>query len=403
MDDNQDEGSEFGLTNVGTMNLQLTGINGDPQNNTGSLQTIEEDFNVCSEEINKAIEVESKESLLVSGGKHKDLEEMNMETDIESEGYSQEQNDNTDKEMASSMDHHFEDLDRSNVCDTHCTKESSDTEISLDNVHKEFVVCLNKEKDNTGTHITTDTETQEELLVVTDENESANCEEQLKHVEGCNEDNITSKSVLAIVTNIADQEPVEESKESLLQKLTSRGSISIVPSGVGLPTQSLTVVPALLKPKIAAKSVMVKQQKCKKIKIDPGNSMDIDKDFDSLISALSAGNNLEEKHCKLTPTETVQDMAMVQSNLDVLDEVLNTTETSTEQSKDVLNGVEEGTVKHLEETKGDQSLNISEDNQEIIPIPSPQSKNVEEGSAEILMNSKSVFYNKVQEFNRDMR
>lgn len=211
---------------------------------------------------------------------------------------------------------------------------------------------------------------------------------------------------------IAAEKTIEESKESLLQKLASRGAISITPSSGGTGNSSSSSLSirssALPIQKSGTKSAVIKQ-KSKKIKIDPGKSSDIDKDFDSLINFLSA-NNTEKDESESNQLENDTSCTEI-----LKPEVDNVSEPCLEQKKDELNGVVQETINndemvvHEMDTESHDGSKIShssdqaEDDEQILITSSEPKNAVEEGSAEILLHSKNVFYNKVQEFNRDMR
>lgn len=213
---------------------------------------------------------------------------------------------------------------------------------------------------------------------------------------------------LASLGVITAEEPVEESKESLLQKLANRGSISITPSSGGALTSSssTSVKPTLPKQRPGPKSPVIKQ-KSKKIKIDPDKSSDIDEEFDSLISFLSAKNNSEE----LTESNTTLPTTNDSENIHVQSKSENVSESHPEPKEDEENGVEEITnnddavhemdTESHDESKISLSSDQTEDDERM--LTSQPKNDVEEGSAEILILPKNVFYNKVQEFNRDMR
>lgn len=234
---------------------------------------------------------------------------------------------------------------------------------------------------------------------------------------------------LASLGVIAEEKPtniVVESKESVLHKLASRSGISITSAGGSLlpssTIKSVTITPSQPKYKPGPKSAMMKQQ-AKKIKIDPGKSMDIDKDFSSLINILSTATERDSDELLDLENQNAinSDMANVKyldkSNAEV-DNNLCTgvtknirNDVSEDKTMDVLERVENDAVHESDSESHDGNKSVSqgsdqaEEKDEIRSSVSYKLKNViEEGSAEILLSTtKNVFYNKVQEFNRDMR
>lgn len=238
---------------------------------------------------------------------------------------------------------------------------------------------------------------------------------------------------LASLGVIAAEKPsslILESEESALHKLASRGAISITSSGGSLLPSSVTktvrptITPSQPKYRPGPKSAMMKQQ-AKKIKIDPGKSMDIDKDFSSLINILSTGG---ERDSDQPSDEDLQNqnvinigMANVKSldksnaevDINVCIEKNICNDVSKDRTMDVvgLDGVENDAVHESDSESHDGNKSVSqgsdhtEERDESVSSASYKLKNViEEGSAEILLSTtKNVFYNKVQEFNRDMR
>lgn len=236
---------------------------------------------------------------------------------------------------------------------------------------------------------------------------------------------------LASLGVIAAEKPsslILESEESALHKLASRGAISITSAGGSLlpssVTKTVTITPPQPKYRPGPKSVKMKQQ-AKKIKIDPGKSMDIDKDFSSLINILSTG---AERDSDQPSDEDLQnqnvinlDMANVKSldesnaevDINLCIEKKKCNNVSKDRTMDVigLDGVENDALHESDSESHDGNKSVSqgsdhtEERDENVLSASYKLKNViEEGSAEILLSStKNVFYNKVQEFNRDMR
>lgn len=233
---------------------------------------------------------------------------------------------------------------------------------------------------------------------------------------------------LASLGVIAEEKPtniVLESKESVLHKLASRSAISITSAGGSLlpssTIKSVTITPSQPKYKPGPKSAMMKQQ-AKKIKIDPGKSMDIDKDFSSLINILSTGTERDSEELLDLENQNAinSDMAnkyLVKSNAEVdinlctgiTKNICN--DVSEDKTMEVLERVENDAVHESDSESHDGNKSVSqgsdqaEEKDEIRSSVSYKLKNViEEGSAEILLSTtKNVFYNKVQEFNRDMR
>lgn len=206
---------------------------------------------------------------------------------------------------------------------------------------------------------------------------------------------------LASLGYVSKGEVEPETKESALQKLVNRGAISITPaSGVtsmksSTSSKTLSITPTKAKYKAGPKSAMIKQ-KAKQIKIDPGKSVDIEQDFNSLINFLSAGG------VDKTIDNSKSDVGSVGKD--------NSTIENDKIDEPVDSKIE--TNNHLQEsdsTNHDGSISIScgsELSDDGCSVASNISKSdkVEEGSAEILLSaSPNVFYNKVQEFNRDMR
>lgn len=234
---------------------------------------------------------------------------------------------------------------------------------------------------------------------------------------------------LASLGVIAEEKPtniVLESKESVLHKLASRSAISITSAGGSLLPSStiknVTITPSQPKYKPGPKSAMMKQQ-AKKIKIDPGKSMDIDKDFSSLINILSTATerdsdellDLENQNAINSDMANVKylDKSNAEVNINLCSGIKKNicNDISEDKTMDVLERVENDAVHESDSESHDGNKSVSqgsdqaEEKDEIMSSVSYKLKNViEEGSAEILLSStKNVFYNKVQEFNRDMR
>lgn len=234
---------------------------------------------------------------------------------------------------------------------------------------------------------------------------------------------------LASLGVIAEEKPtniVLESKESVLHKLASRSAISITSAGGSLLPSStiknVTITPSQPKYKPGPKSAMMKQQ-AKKIKIDPGKSMDIDKDFSSLINILSTATerdsdellDLENQNAINSDMANVKylDKSNAEGNINLYSGIKKNicNDISEDKTMDVLERVENDAVHESDSESHDGNKSVSqgsdqaEEKDEIMSSVSYKLKNViEEGSAEILLSStKNVFYNKVQEFNRDMR
>lgn len=234
---------------------------------------------------------------------------------------------------------------------------------------------------------------------------------------------------LASLGVIAEEKPtniVVESKESVLHKLASRSAISITSAGGSLlpssTNKSVTITPSQPKYKPGPKSAMMKQH-AKKIKIDPGKSMDIDKDFSSLINILSTATerdsdellDLENQNAINSDMANVKYLDKSNAEVDVnlctgvTKNICN--DVSEDKTMDVLERVENDAVHESDSESHDGNKSVSqgsdqaEEKDEIRSSVSYKLKNViEEGSAEILLSTtKNVFYNKVQEFNRDMR
>lgn len=224
---------------------------------------------------------------------------------------------------------------------------------------------------------------------------------------------------LANLGLIANENPnsTVESKESVLQKLASRGAISITaPGGFSLPpsvSKSVTIIPSQPKNyKPGPKSM--KKQEAKKIKIDPGKSMDIDKDFSSLINILSSGAErdsdqssevglIQDKHVKNLESEIMSEKISDEVNTNLrLEQNICNDQMDIDAIEDHSAAPESDSESHDGNKSGSQG---SEERDESVIVTSYKLKNViEEGSAEILLSAtKNVFYNKVQEFNRDMR
>lgn len=233
---------------------------------------------------------------------------------------------------------------------------------------------------------------------------------------------------LASLGVIAEEKPtniVLESKESVLHKLASRSAISITSAGGSLlpssTIKSVTITPSQPKYKPGPKSAMMKQQ-AKKIKIDPGKSMDIDKDFSSLINILSTGTERDSDELLDLEKQNAINSDMANKYLDKSNAEVDIN-LCTGITKNICNDVsEDKTMEVLERVKNDavhesdseshdgnksvsQGSDQAEEKDEIRSSVSYKLKNViKEGSAEILLSTtKNVFYNKVQEFNRDMR
>lgn len=233
---------------------------------------------------------------------------------------------------------------------------------------------------------------------------------------------------LASLGVIAEEKPtniVLESKESVLHKLASRSAISITSAGGSLlpssTIKSVTITPSQPKYKPGPKSAMMKQQ-AKKIKIDPGKSMDIDKDFSSLINILSTGTERDSDELLDLENQNAINSDMANKYLDksnaevdvnlctgITKNICN--DVSEDKTMEVLERVENDAVHESDSESHDGNKSVSqgsdqaEEKDEIRSSVSYKLKNViEEGSAEILLSTtKNVFYNKVQEFNRDMR
>lgn len=238
---------------------------------------------------------------------------------------------------------------------------------------------------------------------------------------------------LASLGVIAEEKPASlilESKESVLHKLASRGAISITSSGGSLlpssVTKTVTITPSQPKYRPGPKSAMKKQQ-AKKIKIDPGKSMDIDKDFSSLINILSTGAegvsdqpsdvDFQNKNVINSDVANVKNLdkhnAEVDIDLRIEQNICNDVSRPKDRTMNVV-GLDEVANYAVHESDSEshdgnksvsQGSDIAEERDESLLSASLKLKNViEEGSAEILLSAtKNVFYNKVQEFNRDMR
>lgn len=310
----------------------------------------------------------------------------------------------------------------SNVCNKYSAnvnKSSSETSISEENIE-----CFAQVDDQ----LVVDNATNVESIVSNSPNQNGslfkvknNDYKQMSATE-------SALKKLASLGVIAEEKPsniVLESKESVLHKLASRSAISITSAGSSLlpssTIKSVTITPSQPKYKPGPKSAMMKQQ-AKKIKIDPGKSMDIDKDFSSLINILSTGTERDSDELLDLENQNAinSDMANKyrdKSNAEV-DVSLCTSITknicndvSEDKTMEVLERVENDAVHESDSESHDGNKSVSqgsdqaEEKDEIRSSVSYKLKNViEEGSAEILLSTtKNVFYNKVQEFNRDMR
>lgn len=309
----------------------------------------------------------------------------------------------------------------SNVCkkySANVTESSSETLISEENIE-----CSAKVDDQ----LVVDNATNVESIVSNSHNQNGSVFEVKNNDNKQMSATESALKKLASLGVIAEEKPTNiESKESVLHKLASRSAISITSAGGSLlpssTIKSVTITPSQPKYKPGPKSAMMKQQ-AKKIKIDPGKSMDIDKDFSSLINILSTATerNSDELLDLGNQNAINSDMANVKyldkSNAEV-DINLCTgikknicDDVSEDKTMDVLERVENDAVHESDSESHDGNKSVSqgsdqaEEKDAIMSSVSYKLKNViEEGSAEILLSTtKNVFYNKVQEFNRDMR
>ncbi|XP_054283171.1 tRNA (guanine(26)-N(2))-dimethyltransferase-like isoform X1 [Macrosteles quadrilineatus] len=260
---------------------------------------------------------------------------------------------------------------------------------------------------------------------------------------------------LASLGLIPEEKPVVEDKETILKKLASRGGISIVPAGsrpspssspVSVkpvssnvsPTKQVTsktgsVKPSLtLKPPVAGKSQNISNPSVsiptpvkpiykpgpksakKKIKIDPGNSLDIEKDFNSLINILSTGADVSSTSVTSSTGTTEEksvsgEIVSEKVNESKLESQLEMNEASNQSTNDGhVSGMDvdtndDKTFESETESHDDSKLDQCSETDEKDPSKNKNKNVIEEGSAEILLIAdKNVFYNKVQEFNRDM-
>lgn len=311
----------------------------------------------------------------------------------------------------------------SNVCNKYSanvTESSSETSISEENIE-----CSAQVDDQ----LVVDNATNVESIVSKNPNQNGSLFEVKNNDYKQMSATESALKKLATLGVIAEEKPtniVLESKESVLHKLASRSAISITSAGGSLlpssTIKSVTITPSQPKYKPGPKSAMMKQQ-AKKIKIDPGKSMDIDKDFSSLINILSTATERDsDELLDLENQKTINsDMAnvkhLVKSNTEadvnlctgITKNICN--DVSEDKTMDVLERVENDAVHESDSESHDGNKSVSqgsdqaEEKDEIRSSVSYKLKNViEEGSAEILLSTtKNVFYNKVQEFNRDMR
>lgn len=208
---------------------------------------------------------------------------------------------------------------------------------------------------------------------------------------------------LANLGFVSKEEVEPDTKESALQKLVSRGAISITPAGGGssMPSSSssdkpLSITPSKPKYKAGPKSAMLKQ-KARQIKIDPGKSVNIEQDFNSLINFLSAGG--VDKTMENSKNESLDIGLVGKDNSSIEKDKIEEKEESNNYLQEVDSANHEDGSKSM-----NCSSELSDDNCSITSNISKSDNKVEEGSAEILLSaSPNVFYNKVQEFNRDMR
>lgn len=309
----------------------------------------------------------------------------------------------------------------SNVCNKYSanvTESSSETSISDENIE-----CFAQVDDQ----LVVDNATNLESIVSNSPNQNGRLFEVKNNDYKQMSATESALKKLASLGVIAEEKPTNiESKESVLHKLASRSAISITSAGGSLlpssTIKSVTITPSQPKYKPGPKSAMMKQQ-AKKIKIDPGKSMDIDKDFSSLINILSTATERDSDELLDLENQNAinSDMANVKylnkSNAEV-DVNLSTgvtknicNDVSEDKTMDVLERVENDAVHESDSESHDGNKSVSqgsdqaEEKDEIRSSVSYKLKNViEEGSAEILLSTtKNVFYNKVQEFNRDMR
>uniref|UniRef100_A0A1B6IPS7 tRNA (guanine(26)-N(2))-dimethyltransferase n=1 Tax=Homalodisca liturata TaxID=320908 RepID=A0A1B6IPS7_9HEMI len=225
---------------------------------------------------------------------------------------------------------------------------------------------------------------------------------------------------LASLGVITEEKPFVDTKENVLKKLASRSGISITPAGGASSSLNSSILITRTKPKHkpGPKSAMLKQ-KAKKIKIDlTKESTDIDKDFNSLISFLSTAAKAEEisdqldtvpKHSSNTEIDDADDIE-VDPNLNINDSCVNQDQNESSGREVNVSVVDNQSLQDMDGESHDESKSFShssehpDDSDDKITTTISKVKNViEEGSAEILLSAtKNVFYNKVQEFNRDM-
>lgn len=308
----------------------------------------------------------------------------------------------------------------SNVCNnysTNVTESSSETSISEENIK-----CFAQVDDQ----LVVDNATNVESIVSNSHNQNGSLFEVKNNDYKQMSATESALKKLASLGVIAEEKPtniVLESKESVLHKLASRSAISITSAGGSLlpssTIKSVTITPSQPKYKPGPKSTMMKQQ-AKKIKIDPGKSMDIDKDFSSLINILSTGTERDSDELLDLENQNAINSVMANKYLDksnaevdinlctgITKDICN--DVSEDKTMEVLERVENDAVHESESHDGNKSVSQgsdqAEEKDEIRSSVSYKLKNViEEGSAEILLSTtKNVFYNKVQEFNRDMR
>lgn len=312
----------------------------------------------------------------------------------------------------------------SNVCNKYSanvTESSSETSISEENTE-----CSAQVDDQ----LVVDNATNVESIVSNSPNQNGSLFEVKNNDYKQMSATESALKKLASLGVTAEEKPtniVLESKESVLHKLASRSAISITSAGGSLlpssTIKSVTFTPSQPKYKPGPKSAMMKQQ-AKKIKIDPGKSMDIDKDFSSLINILSTGTERDSDELLDLENQNAINSDMANKYLDksnaevdinlctgrpITKNICN--DVSEDKTMEVLERVENDAVHESDSESHDGNKSVSqgsdqaEEKDEIRSSVSYKLKNViEEGSAEILLSTtKNVFYNKVQEFNRDMR
>lgn len=310
----------------------------------------------------------------------------------------------------------------SNVCNKYSanvTESSSETSISKENIE-----CFAQVDDQ----LVVDNATNVESIVSNSPNQNGSLFEVKNNDYKQMSATESALKKLASLGVIAEEKPtniVLESKESVLHKLASRSAISITSAGGSLlpssTIKSVTITPSQPKYKPGPKSAMMKQQ-AKKIKIDPGKSMDIDKDFSSLINILSTGTerdsdellDLENQNAiNSDMANKYRDKSNAEVDINLCTGITKNicNDVSEDKTMEVLERVENDVVHESDSESHDGNKSVSqgsdqaEEKDEIRSSVSYKLKNViEEGSAEILLSTtKNVFYNKVQEFNRDMR